>query len=59
MSDLDANRVDPDQTPHSAVSDLGLYCLQMSIKGTQGLNGLNSREIRDKRYFSIKVYIVV
>ena len=23
-----ANRVDPDQTPHSAASDLGLYCLQ-------------------------------
>ena len=31
MSDLDANSVDPDQTPHSAVSDLGLYCLQMPI----------------------------
>ena len=26
-----ANSVDPDQTPHSAVSDLGLQCLQMPI----------------------------
>ena len=24
--------VDPDQTPHSAVSDLGLHCLPMSHK---------------------------
>ena len=28
---LNANRIDPDQTPHSAVSDLGLYRMQMSI----------------------------
>ena len=26
-----ANSVDPDQTPRSAVSDLGLHCLQMSF----------------------------
>ena len=25
------NRVDPDQTPHSAASDLGLHCLQRPI----------------------------
>ena len=27
MVDLFANSEDPDQTPHSAVSDLGLHCL--------------------------------
>ena len=27
-----ANREDPDQTPHSAASDLGLHCLPMSQK---------------------------
>ena len=27
MVELFANNGDPDQTPHSAVSDLGLYCL--------------------------------
>ena len=26
-----ANRADPDQTPHFAVSDLGLHCLSMSL----------------------------
>ena len=25
------NSVDPDQTPHSAASDLGLHCLPMSL----------------------------
>ena len=27
---LNANSVDPDQTPRSAASDLGLHCLPMS-----------------------------
>ena len=26
-----ANTVDPDQTPHYVVSDLGLYCLSMTL----------------------------
>ena len=30
ISNLDANCVDPDQTPRSAASDLGLLCLPMS-----------------------------
>ena len=30
-NELNANSVDPDQTPHSVASDLGLYCLPMSI----------------------------
>ena len=28
---LNANNVDPDQTPRSVTSDLGLYCLPMSL----------------------------
>ena len=28
---LHANIVDPDQTPHSAASDLGLHCLPKSL----------------------------
>ena len=32
-----ANREDPDQTPHSAASDLGLHCLPMSQKWDAGL----------------------
>ena len=28
---FNANSVDPDQTPHSAASDLGPHCLQISL----------------------------
>ena len=31
MSVFNANSVDPDQTPRSAASDLGLHCLPMSL----------------------------
>ena len=31
ISELNANSVDPDQTPHSAASDLDLHCLLMSL----------------------------
>ena len=31
MSELNANSVNPDQTPRSAASDLGLHCLPMSL----------------------------
>ena len=34
-----ANSVDPDQTPHSVASDLGLHCLPMSIFKTPGKMG--------------------
>ena len=29
---MQANSGDPDQTPHSVASDLGLHCLPMSYK---------------------------
>ena len=32
-----ANSADPDQTPRSAASDLGLHCLSMSPPGLNGL----------------------
>ena len=31
ISELHVNSVEPDQTPHSAASDLGLHCLPMSL----------------------------
>ena len=31
ISELNANSVEPDQTPRSAMSDLGLQCLPMSL----------------------------
>ena len=32
-----SNSEGPDQTPHDAVSDLGLHCLPISLKMTLGL----------------------
>ena len=31
ISEFNANSVDPDQTPRSAASNLGLHCLPMSL----------------------------
>ena len=31
IPELNANTVDPDQTPHFAASDLGLHCLPVSL----------------------------
>ena len=31
ITKLNANSVEPDQTPRSAASDLGLHCLPMSL----------------------------
>ena len=30
ISELNANSIDPDQTPHSVASDQGLHCLPVS-----------------------------
>ena len=37
---MQANSGDPDQTPHSVASDLGLHYLPMSHKKTLGIYGL-------------------
>ena len=37
MVELFANSGDPDQTPHSAASDLGLYCLPITLLGVSRL----------------------
>ena len=34
---LFANSGDPDQTPRSAASDLGLHCLPFTLSGASGL----------------------
>ena len=41
MAKLFANSEDPDQTPHSAASDLGLHCLSVTLYGSPDYNGLN------------------
>ena len=37
MVKLFVNNEDPDQTPHSAVSELGLHCLPITILGVSRL----------------------
>ena len=37
MVELFANSGDPDQTPHSAASDLGLQCLSVTLLGVSRL----------------------
>ena len=37
MIELFANNVDPDQTPRSAASDLGLHCLSITLLGVSRL----------------------
>ena len=37
MVELFANSGDPDQMPHSAASDLGLHCLQVTCLGVSSL----------------------
>ena len=42
MVDLFANSGDPDQMLHSAVSDLGLHYLQITLLGVSRLQCVNS-----------------
>ena len=41
MVELFANSVDPDQMPLSAASDLGLYCLPVTLLGVSRLQWVN------------------
>ena len=41
MVEIFANSGDPDQMPHSAVSDLSLHCLPITLLGSPDYNGLN------------------
>ena len=44
MVELLANSGDPDQTPRSAASDLGLHCLPVTRLGSSVFNELNSQK---------------
>ena len=41
MAKLFANSGDPDQTPRSAASDLGLHCFPMTLLRSPEYNGLS------------------
>ena len=54
VSELNVNIVDPDQTPRSAASDLGLHCLAVSLLWDARLNWvkiINDDIFKDNRYF--------
>ena len=41
MAEVFANSEDPNQTPHSAASDLGLHCLPVTLLGVSQLQWVN------------------
>ena len=45
MAKIFANSGDPDQTPHSAASDLGLHCLPITFQGVSRLQWVNYHHI--------------
>ena len=53
MAKLFANNVDPDQTPHSVASDLGLHCLPITI-----LWGLQTKMGYHNNIFNIKYFML-
>ena len=50
MVKLFANSEDPDQTPRSAASDLGLHCLPITLFGVSRLQWAKSFRVSTGRY---------
>ena len=48
MAEIFANSEDPDQTPHSAASDLGLHCLPITLLGISRLQWLKLSQCMTK-----------
>ena len=46
MVELLANSGDPDQTPRSSASDLGLHCLPITLLGVSRLQWVNNHNIQ-------------
>ena len=53
MVELFANSGDPDQTPHSAVSDLGLHCLPVTRLGVLSSNVNHNCRLHFRFFFII------
>ena len=58
MAKLFANSGDPDQTPHSAASDLGLHCLPSTLLWVSQLQwvkwNLEQRILKIKHYYEVQ-----
>ena len=55
MANVFANSGDPDQTPHSAASDLGLHYLPITLFVVSGLNGLSFIQLT----FCLNLYRII
>ena len=53
-SELNANSVDPNQTPRSVAADLGLHCLPMSLLWDAGLKWFNNQHLLNAPYYMMK-----
>ena len=55
MAKLFANSGDPDQTPHSVASDLGLHCLPITLLRVSRLQWINDDRVIMKQHSSYRV----
>ena len=53
MAEVFANSEDPDQMPHSAVSDLGLHCLPITLLGVSQLQWVRGIRFQERHLFQI------
>ena len=51
MVELLAKSGDPDQTPHSAASDLGLHCLPVTRLGPTVFSGLKAPYVSKQTFY--------
>ena len=58
MAKLFANSGDPDQTPRSAASDLGLHCLPNNILGVSRLQRVNNTNT-EKAFLFLSEFITM
>ena len=56
MARLFANSGDPDQTPRSAASDLGLHCLSITLIGVSRLQWVSLIKSSYTKYNSYRCY---
>ena len=55
MAKLFANSGDPDQTPRSAASDLGLHCLPITLLRVSRLQWVKVMDTHAVRQLSVKI----
>ena len=54
MVKLFANHENPDQTPRSAVSDLGLHCLPITLLGVSLLQWVKITKVENRKWTGVR-----